>query len=336
MGRCARHARAVSPRSRARPAARAGAGLVRRPRARPAVAPSGDHGLGRPGQRGHAAADPRGAGAAGLRRLAGPMARAGRAGRRRPRRGGADVGAARLPPAGAAAARGGDGLRPRVRRTGARRRRPRCERCRASATTPPRRWRRSPSAQRHVVLDTNVRRVHARVVGGVAFEPPGGTTAAERRAAAELLPERPEVAARWAVAVMELGALVCTARTPGCARCPVSPRVPLAPGRPAGLDRPTRRGQRYDGTDRQARGRLLAVLRDAAGRRPWRRVGRRLAGRRPARPRARRPGGRRPGRTPRPTTSYRLPGRVTPGDQSAVAGRLHGRAGPAARTWPRR
>ena len=118
-------------------------------------------------------------------------------------------------------------------------------------------------AQRHVVLDTNVRRVHARVVGGVAFEPPGGTTAAERRAAAELLPERPEVAARWAVAVMELGALVCTARTPDCARCPVSRECRWhRAGRPAWTG-PPRRGQRYDGTDRQARGRLLAVLRDA-------------------------------------------------------------------------
>ncbi|HEY5184968.1 MAG TPA: A/G-specific adenine glycosylase [Actinomycetes bacterium] len=120
-------------------------------------------------------------------------------------------------------------------------------------------------AQRHVVLDTNVRRVHARVVGGVAFEPPGGTTAAERRAAAKLLPERPEAAARWAVAVMELGALVCTARTPDCARCPLSRECRWhRAGRPAWTG-PPRRGQRYDGTDRQARGRLLAVLRDAVG-----------------------------------------------------------------------
>jgi A/G-specific adenine glycosylase len=120
-------------------------------------------------------------------------------------------------------------------------------------------------AQQHVVLDTNVRRVHARVLRGVAFEPPGGTTAAERRAAAELLPERPTDAARWAVAVMELGALVCTARTPDCARCPVARECGwrLA-GQPPWAG-PPRRGQRYDGTDRQARGRLLAVLRDANG-----------------------------------------------------------------------
>jgi A/G-specific adenine glycosylase len=118
-------------------------------------------------------------------------------------------------------------------------------------------------AQRHVVLDTNVRRVHARVLRGVAFEPPGGTTAAERRAAADVLPEPPGVAARWAVAVMELGALVCTARAPDCARCPVARECSwrLA-GQPPWAG-PPRRGQSYDGTDRQARGRLLAVLRDA-------------------------------------------------------------------------
>jgi A/G-specific adenine glycosylase len=119
--------------------------------------------------------------------------------------------------------------------------------------------------QRHAVLDTNVRRVHARVLRGEAFEPPGGTTAGERAAAVGLLPDEPEVAARWGVAVMELGALVCTARSPGCARCPLAAtcRWRLA-GHPEWTG-PPRRGQRYEGTDRQARGRLLAVLREARG-----------------------------------------------------------------------
>ena len=75
--------------------------------------------------------------------------------------------------------------------------------------------------QRHPVLDTNVRRVLARVVSGRPL-PPASTSAAERRLAEALLPEQPAVAARWSVAVMELGALVCTAARPQCAQCPVA------------------------------------------------------------------------------------------------------------------
>jgi A/G-specific adenine glycosylase len=117
--------------------------------------------------------------------------------------------------------------------------------------------------QRHPVLDTNVRRVLARLVSGQQL-PPASASAAERRLAEALLPEQPAVAARWSVAVMELGALVCTASRPQCAQCPVAADCAwrLA-GRPAGGG--TRRSQGYQGTDRQCRGRLLAVLRAAAG-----------------------------------------------------------------------
>ena len=66
--------------------------------------------------------------------------------------------------------------------------------------------------QRAVVLDTNVRRVLARVLGGAARPPTTTPTPAELSAAEELLPDDPAAAARWCVAVMELGALVCTAR----------------------------------------------------------------------------------------------------------------------------
>jgi A/G-specific adenine glycosylase len=118
--------------------------------------------------------------------------------------------------------------------------------------------------QRHAVLDTNVRRVLARLVAGKEF-PPKAQTAAEVRLAESLLPPHPPVAARWSVAMMELGALVCTARTPRCVDCPVAASCAwrLA-GRPA-HDGPPRRGQTYAGTDRQCRGRLLAVLRGAPG-----------------------------------------------------------------------
>ncbi|WP_033213765.1 A/G-specific adenine glycosylase [Kitasatospora phosalacinea] len=118
--------------------------------------------------------------------------------------------------------------------------------------------------QRHAVLDTNVRRVFARAVTGVEY-PANATTAAERRTAVELLPATDERAATWAVAVMELGALVCTARGPECAACPLLADCAWQrAGRPPHQG-PARRGQTYEGTDRQVRGKLLAVLRDAHG-----------------------------------------------------------------------
>jgi A/G-specific adenine glycosylase len=115
--------------------------------------------------------------------------------------------------------------------------------------------------QRHPVLDTNVRRVLARMRSGQQW-PARGTTAAEIALARSLLPARPELAARWSVAVMELGALVCSAARPRCGSCPVAGSCAwrLA-GCPASPDR--RAGQPYQGTDRQCRGRLLAVLREA-------------------------------------------------------------------------
>jgi A/G-specific adenine glycosylase len=116
--------------------------------------------------------------------------------------------------------------------------------------------------KRHIVLDTNVRRVLARTVSGVEH-PASATSPEDRRIATALLPERAQDAAEWAAASMELGAVLCTARTPQCDLCPVRDRCAwLADGKPA-YDGPPRRGQTYEGTDRQARGRLLAVLRDS-------------------------------------------------------------------------
>ena len=114
--------------------------------------------------------------------------------------------------------------------------------------------------RRHIVLDTNVRRVFARVVTGVEY-PPNATTAAERRVAAALLPMDETTAARWAAATMELGALVCVARSPSCEACPVSARCAWRLAGSPAHEGPPRRGQSYAGTDRQVRGRLLAVLR---------------------------------------------------------------------------
>jgi len=115
--------------------------------------------------------------------------------------------------------------------------------------------------RKHAVLDTNVRRVLARLESGREY-PGAQPSAAEYRLAESLLPEGDAVAARWSVAVMELGALTCTAAAPRCDDCPVAPQCAwLAMGRPAAEVRPV--GQTYEGTDRQCRGRLLAVLRDS-------------------------------------------------------------------------
>jgi A/G-specific adenine glycosylase len=117
---------------------------------------------------------------------------------------------------------------------------------------------------RHAVLDTNVRRVLARTLSGRA-QPPASLTVEERRLAETVLPCEPEVAATWAVAVMELGALVCTAQAPRCADCPVAALCEWhIRGHPS-WDGPPRRVQRFAGTDRQVRGLLLAVLREADG-----------------------------------------------------------------------
>ena len=118
--------------------------------------------------------------------------------------------------------------------------------------------------QRQVVLDTNVRRVLGRAASGVEL-PPRSVSRAERELAAALLPDDPPTAATWSVAVMELGALVCTADRPKCPACPVVDTCAWhTAGRPA-YDGPPRPVQTYAGTDRQCRGRLLAVLRDAPG-----------------------------------------------------------------------
>lgn len=115
--------------------------------------------------------------------------------------------------------------------------------------------------ERVPVLDTNVRRVLARSVQGRALPPPA-LTVSESRLAETLLPEGGS-APRWSVAVMELGALVCTARAPRCEHCPLAGSCAWqGAGRPS-HDGPLRPGQRWAGTDRQARGRLLAVLRAA-------------------------------------------------------------------------
>ncbi|MGP4030865.1 A/G-specific adenine glycosylase [Pseudarthrobacter sp. 1C304] len=115
--------------------------------------------------------------------------------------------------------------------------------------------------RRETVVDTNIRRVHARLFSGAALPSPA-LTAAEMRLAAESLPAGPGPSVRWNAAVMELGALVCTARAPKCRECPVSASCAwLAAGEPPPTYTP--KGQSWHGTDRQVRGAVMAVLREA-------------------------------------------------------------------------
>jgi A/G-specific adenine glycosylase len=116
--------------------------------------------------------------------------------------------------------------------------------------------------QRAVVLDTNVRRVLARLLEG-SQHPRPAITVGERALAASVLPDLDAEAALWSVATMELGALVCLSASPSCGACPVRDQCSwVALGRPA-YDGPARPVQRFAGTDRQVRGLLMAVLREA-------------------------------------------------------------------------
>jgi A/G-specific adenine glycosylase len=114
--------------------------------------------------------------------------------------------------------------------------------------------------QRQPVVDTNVRRVAARAVRGQGEAGPAATVR-DLAAVEALLPDDPGLAARFSIALMELGALVCTARSPRCGECPIAGTCAwrLA-GFPAYAG-PAVRPQRFTGTDRQVRGLLLDVLR---------------------------------------------------------------------------
>ncbi|AGP30072.1 HhH-GPD family protein [Corynebacterium terpenotabidum] len=134
------------------------------------------------------------------------------------------------------------------------------------------------------VVDTNVRRVHRRLVRGDFLQ--GPAKARDLADVADLLPwvdadpdldrrgytnplhdrSRRSEARGMCSSLMELGAVVCTARSPRCEDCPVASRCRwLALGRPEPSDAAAaeakRRVQKFEGTDRQVRGRIMAVLR---------------------------------------------------------------------------
>ena len=278
-------------------AARAGARVVRR-RARatcrggrPDRTP-----VGRAGQRGDAAADAGRPGRAGLAGVDGALADAGRPRRRPDRRRAARVGPPGLPapgaaPAGVRASRSSSGTTATSPTT-----EPGCSRCPASGSTPRRPCCAFAFGRRSVVVDTNVRRVLARTIGGAALRAAAadGRRGPRRRRRARRRRDRRAVGRRVD------GARRAGLHRPGARAATPARWSTSAPGAPPVARRRARRPAQdpgFAGTDRQVRGRVMALLRDAIEPVPARRGRRAVAGRPPARPlprlaRRRRPGGR--------------------------------------------
>lgn len=117
-------------------------------------------------------------------------------------------------------------------------------------------------ADRHPVVDTNTRRVLARAVHGIAAAGPPRATDLDDMG--RLLPAEPSRARQFNAAMMELGAVVCTARAPRCNDCPIAA---WCEWRGAGFpdNAPAvRRQAAFTGSDRQVRGRIMALLRQSA------------------------------------------------------------------------
>jgi len=115
--------------------------------------------------------------------------------------------------------------------------------------------------KRSIVIDTNIRRVLARAVNGTQW-PTLSLSVAERSLAESLVPHTDLAAAQWSAAVMELGAVICTAAAPACEVCPILEQCAwYAAGTPQS-SRP-HKTQAWHGTDRQCRGKILQLLRES-------------------------------------------------------------------------
>jgi len=113
---------------------------------------------------------------------------------------------------------------------------------------------------RHPVVDTNTRRVIARAVTGQGE--PGPPSRRDLDAMAALLPDEPIAAAVFNAAIMELGAIVCTSRSPRCEVCPVRDACAWrAAGYPEYAGPKKAVQKKFEGSDRQVRGLIMAELR---------------------------------------------------------------------------
>ena len=117
--------------------------------------------------------------------------------------------------------------------------------------------------ERHPVVDTNTRRVLTRAVTGVAAA--GKPSSRDLQVLAPLLPEDASASVTVNAGLMELGAVVCTARSPRCDECPIRRWCAwqLA-GAPENAPAKQRTQATFRGSDREARGKILALLRTAS------------------------------------------------------------------------
>ncbi|WP_241979137.1 MULTISPECIES: A/G-specific adenine glycosylase [Cryobacterium] len=114
---------------------------------------------------------------------------------------------------------------------------------------------------RHPVVDTNTRRVIARAVAGQA-EPAPPSRTRDLDAMGALLPHAVSDAAVFNAGMMELGAVVCTARSPRCDDCPIqSVCAWRLAGYPAYSGPRKAVQKKFEGSDRQVRGLIMAELR---------------------------------------------------------------------------
>ena len=101
--------------------------------------------------------------------------------------------------------------------------------------------------------DTNIRRVLGRVfLGRIASEQEAVELDREH------LPKR--AAARWHSALMDLGATICTARTPRCPRCPLHSICLFRTAAPVMELRAAAKGTSFATSDRRVRGRIIRAL----------------------------------------------------------------------------
>lgn len=114
----------------------------------------------------------------------------------------------------------------------------------------------------HPVVDTNTRRVLARAINGLSAAP-APNTASDLALMSSVLPESQHESVEFNAGMMELGAIVCTARKPLCDTCPI---VDLCAWAQSGFvdNGPATRPKQatFAGSDRQARGKIMALLRE--------------------------------------------------------------------------
>jgi A/G-specific adenine glycosylase len=114
------------------------------------------------------------------------------------------------------------------------------------------------------VVDTNIRRVIARHQKGLADQ--GAPREKLDLADMDALLPHSDRSPVFNQAVMELGALICTSKSPSCERCPISETCSWRlSGYPANADGKKPKQKKYEGSDRQVRGAILALLRTEQG-----------------------------------------------------------------------